>query len=373
MGSRSRIRAAVRSIVCIVALLAATQARADRAAVHIYATHSPATVFIQSVGTMFNGTTETATGSGLLIGSRTVITNDHVVPDPNNYRTLEVTISLGAHPPIHLAAPATDIFRDQANDLAILRLPEGELTGPVDCPVPIMDKPDAVPIGTTIFALGYPVGQALSLTDGLISNKSGAKGRWQMNVLINPGSSGGPIFTDDGLLVGFAVAGIVKFNGIDVDGVNFLIPLPTLLKSDIFKQIEEDRQSTACWGAPVLVAGTTGPEESAAFNGDAAPNQPEVERLLRNFAVSETKDDHPVVLDSHSRNYEKTFQAEEGLIITKCSFTELSANHASDIICNILPGSHAAQLSFRLTSGPSIDRWRGWLAGTVVLTEEPAQ
>jgi hypothetical protein len=59
-----------------------------------------------------------------------------------------------------------------------------------------------------------------------------------------------------------------------------------------------------------------------------------------------------------------------GYRITGCSFTPISANNESDVKCEIKDSGRRAEFSFSLESGPFYDRWRGWLYGVVVVTEE---
>ena len=55
-----------------------------------------------------------------------------------------------------------------------------------------------------------------------------------------------------------------------------------------------------------------------------------------------------------------------------CDWHGVSENHQSDLVCNVDAGRASAKLTFRLTSGPLYDRWRGWLHGTVTLTQDKA-
>jgi hypothetical protein len=409
MASRSSIRL----VAAFAASLAfAGAARAGKPEITVYATHSPATVLIVSSGKMFNSDTEVEVGSGLLIGNRVVITNNHVVLDPKNYQTLDLSVRIGGITKQPIAVPTSDdhIFRDPENDLAIIVLPENAAPDEVDCPVSVMENGDLVPVGSDVILLGYPAGQDVSVgPPGTISNKSGKLGRWTTSVLFNPGNSGGPLFSEDNVLVGFAVSGIVKYNDREVDGVNFFIPVPVLLKSPLFTKMQGIPQRRQCWGKPQLIASNNGPrnpaevpdvgEPAEAFepeehapaessgvgdgNGDdplgssgevaasaPSPSPPAIDKVSLSFTVDRTKDDHPVVFAPHSKTYEDVFPTEPGFKIESCAFSEFSANNARDIACAVEPDGSAAKLTYRLTSGPAVDRWRGWLGGTVTLTEK---
>lgn len=85
----------------------------------------------------------------------------------------------------------------------------------------------------------------------------------------------------------------------------------------------------------------------------------------RVFQVSRTKDDHPVVFGPHSRSYSDVFEAEGGTRFIDTAFVIQSASRASDIVTRLLEEGRRVQVSYRLTSGPQTDRYRGWLAGKI--------
>jgi len=70
-----------------------------------------------------------------------------------------------------------------------------------------------IDVGSSVFALGYPLrstmGDEIKLTDGIISAKSGYKGditAYQISVPVQPGNSGGPLFDENGDIVGIVNA-----------------------------------------------------------------------------------------------------------------------------------------------------------------------
>lgn len=316
---------------------------------------------VETLGTLYNGSQDGGSGSGLLVGDSFVLTNNHVIPREQNYRTLNISVRLKSR----LQAPRSvrAIQRDPERDLALLELSEPvNDAGGTRCPMQVIKDAEQVPMGSYVFILGYPLNQNLSISGGLISNHDGGKGRWQTDTLINPGNSGGPAFDARGALVGVAVGGITKWTfGSEehvVSGVNFIIPTSVILESPLFATISGMPSTQRCWAD--FDAGVT-----TALADFAAPDS-----ISRAYFVSETKDDHPVVLDPHSRTYQRSFQAEPGYRITRCTWSGSSENHHSDLVCNIQPSSASALFSFRLTSGPAIDKWRGWLAGTITLEQE---
>lgn len=313
---------------------------------------------------MYNKKEEVGSGSGLLIGDRLILTNSHVIPPENNFQQLTIHIRLKSR----LSKPRsiTSIQRDEARDLALLTL-----ASPVDdtnrtaCPMPVIKVPEMAPMGTTVYVLGFPLNEDFGITSGLISSHTASAGRWRTDNLITFGNSGGPVFDGTGSLVGFAVSGIGSFviggEKRDVDGVNFIIPATALFESALLPTITAIPNPLRCWRAV-----PDGNEVTLGY----APDALRPLTITRTYTVSETKDDHPVIFAPHSRKYDShRFDAEPGYAITACKFIAASANHAGNVTCNISPGGVNAVFSFRLESGPAVDRWRGWWTGTVTLEQ----
>ena len=361
---------------------------AESPAVQIYADFNARVAYVETVGTLFDDTVERDSGSGLLIGDRLVITNNHLIPPETNFRKLEVFVRLGSRQ----AAPfaINSIRRDPSRDLVAL-----ELAQPIPppsrpkCPIRLMDQDQSVPVGSSIFVLGYPVDQDISISPGIVSNKTGPNGRWQTTTPLNPGNSGGPAFGESGLLIGFAVGGIVRWvhgdNVIAVQGVNFVIPTLSLLSSPLLKDLNALPTPAKCWAlasSEIKIAGfdsittfaSTRLNCSMSTLGEATCSQqtpPQGPReFARSFTVTQVKDDHPNPVAPDYRNYQAKFTPEQGYRIKECRWQSSSANHADTISCNIDPSGTSATFSYRLFSGPAVDRYRGWLFTTVTLRQQ---
>jgi hypothetical protein len=284
-----------------------------------------------------------------------------VIPPENNYKQLDIFVRLKSRLTNPIAV--SSVQRDPGHDLALLQLakPTSADAGGPRCPMPVIVQDTLAPMGTSIYLLGYPLDQDLSLSGGLISNH-GDGSRWQTDTVMNSGNSGGPAFEEHGSLVGIAVGGIVKwtFGGEthNVNGVNFLIPTSVIVASPVFKPVLDLPNDRRCWV-----------DASTAISFALPPPIAQSARLNRTYTVNETKDDHPVLLASHSRTYDKPFAAEPGYRIVGCNWRAESANHANDITCNIAAGGASATFSFRLESGPQVDQWRGWWAGSVTVSQ----
>jgi Trypsin-like peptidase domain len=209
------------------------------------------TARVETLGTMYNGTKEPNSGSGLLVGDHYVLTNSHIIPDEINYQSLQIDVrlkSLGAQP-----IAVKNYTRDDDNDLALLELatPVQNVGGPDRCPMPVISDPDEAPMGTHIYFLGFPLDRDLTIGDGLVSNQTSEHGQWQTSVLLNAGDSGAPTFNESGALVGLGVGGIISWKFGDketaVTGVNFIIPATAILMSPLFTEIRALPSPENCW------------------------------------------------------------------------------------------------------------------------------
>lgn len=135
-------------------------------------------------------------GSGVVVATDTILTAAH------NLRADEVTVVLGDR-----REAGRVLGRDPDLDLAVLRVPTGEVT-------PIAWAPDAVAqagIGTEVVALANPGGRGLRATPGFVSAARhafrGPRGRrvpggLEHTAPLPRGSSGGPLVDRDGRLLG---------------------------------------------------------------------------------------------------------------------------------------------------------------------------
>ena len=89
----------------------------------------------------------------------------------------------------------------------------------------------------------------------------------------------------------------------------------------------------------------------------------------RTIQISNTKNDHPNTFSDDARSYTQEINAEPGYRITNASFTEDSAARATSINREIQNDGDSLTFSYSLTSGPAVDRYRGWLHGTLTLEE----
>lgn len=145
-----------------------------------------------------------AQGSGVVVGAGEIVTNCHVA-----LRAEKVVVRSGG-----TKYDATRRYSDEQRDLCQLQVPALHVST-----MPLLFA-NASP-GDHVFAIGAPQGLELTLSDGLISGLREINGVsvLQTTAPISPGSSGGGLFNDAGLLVG-----ITTFQLGSGQNLNFAVP-----------------------------------------------------------------------------------------------------------------------------------------------------
>jgi S1-C subfamily serine protease len=160
-----------------------------------------------------------ATGSGVIIEGNRILTNAHVV---NHARRILVQPNQSSD-----KYEATVVAIAHGIDLALLQLEDQAFFETY----PAAKLSEELPrIGQTVTALGYPLGgDALSITEGIVSriehtsyNSDTLGLRIQVDVALNPGNSGGPVFLD-GTVIGLVFSGIAQ-----AENIGYVIPTEEL-------------------------------------------------------------------------------------------------------------------------------------------------
>jgi S1-C subfamily serine protease len=147
-------------------------------------------------------TKQKSSGTGFAISTNGIIvTCNHVIENADKI------IVKGINNDFNKTYKAKIISIDKNNDLAIIQIDDSTFKSIANIPFVIGDK--TIEVGSSVFALGYPLrssmGDEIKLTNGIISSKSGFQGditAYQISVPVQPGNSGGPLFDDNGNLVG---------------------------------------------------------------------------------------------------------------------------------------------------------------------------
>jgi serine protease Do len=156
-----------------------------------------------------------ARGSGFIIkADGTIVTNNHVVKDA---KSISVTLDNGQ------TYPAKVVGTDPRTDIAVLKIDAGH-------PLPYIQLGNSAEVkpGQWVVAMGNPFGLGGTVTAGIVSAVSRDIGDGpydqfiQTDAPINEGNSGGPLFTQEGKVIGMNTA-ILSPTGGSV-GIGFAIP-----------------------------------------------------------------------------------------------------------------------------------------------------
>ncbi len=214
-------------------------------------------------------------GSGFIVSKDgLIVTNKHVVARPGKYKVI-------AHD--GKKHEAVSIYRDPANDLAIVKIDATGLT-----PVEMGDSSN-VKVGQLVVAIGTPLGEFRgSVTKGIVSGLGrgitagspfeGYVERLddviQTDAAINPGNSGGPLVNSEGQVIGVNTA---VASG--AENIGFAIPI------DIVKEALENFDKTGGFIRPYLgVAYTIISREAAILN--EVPEGAYIQRVAEDTAAS---------------------------------------------------------------------------------------
>lgn len=195
------------------------------AAAHAYDVIRPSVVRVRQVATRADGEQdiERSVGSGVVIVDKGIIlTNLHVVAGGNR---LGVVFADGTE------SEATVIGMQPENDLAVIQaktLPDDLM------PATLRSTADLAP-GDQIVAVGFPFGIGPSASAGVISglqrvhrSRDGTRdlvNLIQFDAAVNPGSSGGPLVTADGEVVGIVTAILNPTEQRVFIGIGFAVPI----------------------------------------------------------------------------------------------------------------------------------------------------
>lgn len=144
-------------------------------------------------------------GSGVVIDRGTVITNCHVVKGGAKVKVKYLNDQLDAS--VALADEQHDLCKLSVFGLSAPSIKVGKVAN--------------VHVGQKVYAIGSPQGLDLTISDGMVSSlRESQEGTFiQTTAPISPGSSGGGLFTETGVLVG-----IVTFQMRSGQNLNFAIP-----------------------------------------------------------------------------------------------------------------------------------------------------
>ena len=238
----------MKAVVCgliFVALLLPSVSRAD--ADKVYRDSSPAVVVVVAIDK--EGRAESL-GSGFIVREDgAVVTNYHVI-----HMASDIMIKTGTK----VRDVEGVLYVDPENDLAIIKM-EGK-----GYPTVRIGDAGNLRVGEKVYVVGNPHGLENTISEGIVSGireVDATRKLLQITAAISPGSSGGPVFNDNG-----EVVGIATFLIADAQNLNFAIAVnlvtPGLSRKELAKPqnaCQVDYRSTAaCWYYEGLAWGIAG-------------------------------------------------------------------------------------------------------------------
>lgn len=171
-----------------------------------------------------------SSGSGFFITKNGVIaTNSHVVSGAK-----KITISYLNSSNETITLNAKILLDDKSNDVALIKIDDSNFKDLTSIPYTITQNGE---IGQKVFTIGFPLnnvmGSNFKVNDGIISSKSGILDDirfYQISVPLQPGNSGGPLFNDEGNIVGITSSRLNGESiGTKIENVNYAIKASYLL------------------------------------------------------------------------------------------------------------------------------------------------
>lgn len=168
------------------------------------------------------------TGEGVSIGTGVIFTEDGYVL--TNYHVVrggrECSVVLDSGWTLAVCYVAGD----EDSDLAVLKVPPGELQAAGTLPAASFGDSEKLVVGDPVYAIGAPRRLRGTLTNGIISaidRDIEVEGKTmtllQTNAALNSGNSGGPLINERGQVVGINVAKYMSDRD-SVEGLGFAIP-----------------------------------------------------------------------------------------------------------------------------------------------------
>ncbi len=164
---------------------------------------------------VFTITTEAGLGSGWVVRSDAsgsdIVTNFHVVAEAVAMGMQAVDVVQADR-----TLKGTVVRTDRTDDLAVVHVQERL--------VPLRPASARPRLGTTVMAVGSPLGLGGSISIGLVSGFRSIEGSdyVQFSAPISPGNSGGPLVDSQGHVIGVASG---KYVGDGIEALGFAIPV----------------------------------------------------------------------------------------------------------------------------------------------------
>jgi tetratricopeptide (TPR) repeat protein len=192
-------------LAALVACIPARAQQSDAARIYAQSSKSVLLIFLRSADSKI-----TSQGTGFLVEGGKIITNLHVIRDGTPL------VDLGG-----VRIPANVDSVDELNDIAVLTV------GAEISAAPLVLADNIPPVGSSVFAIGNPLGLEKTISTGVISGIRTDEKRQllQITTPVSPGSSGGPVIDAAGKVVGVTVGSIEEGQSL-----NFAVPASVVIK-----------------------------------------------------------------------------------------------------------------------------------------------
>ena len=271
------------------ALPAAAGRPAETRINEIYARASGSVVFVQVARAGSSGPGR-ASGTGFVIdGDGTIVTNAHVI---GGSRQARVRFEDGGE-----FVDARVAGTDPSSDLAVLRVDPDDVSSRLE-PLPLADS-NAVQVGDTAIAIGFPLGLDRTATAGIVSglrreiqapNGFRIDEVIQTDAPINPGNSGGPLLDADGRVIGVNSQIAATSSGGGNVGIGFAVP------SNTVRTVAPQLKAGRVIERPFLGVSTSEtPNGSGAVVREVTPNSPAQRAGLRAARSPDGRDGDVIV------------------------------------------------------------------------------
>ena len=178
-------------------------------------------------------------GTGFSIDKKgIIITNHHVIEGGGEFKIR------GINGDFDKSYSAKVIDSDKEYDLAILKVADDLIESYIPYDILKVDKE----VGNDVFVLGYPLlssmGEEVKLTTGIISSNTGllgSKSLYQISAPAQSGNSGGPVFDENGSLLG-----VITSKHKDADNATYIVKSTHLVdfmqKNNIISSLARDNE-----------------------------------------------------------------------------------------------------------------------------------
>ncbi|MCW5654008.1 serine protease [Hydrogenophaga sp.] len=257
-------------LVCLLASQAALAQTAGAAALAPEVLFERVAPSIWVVRTYDDAGRPVASGSAVVIGPGSLVTNCHVLTRSKKVAVARENVTYGAtleHP-------------DAERDLCQLKVAN------FNAPAVTVAPADSLKVGSRVYAIGNPRGLETTISDGLLSGIRRSENNdftaLQITVPISAGSSGGGLFDAQGRLIG-----ITTFYIKEGQNLNFALPaswiaeVPERAQAAVAKHRERHAASTVVTAAAAPTATGDRVFEYALRDRNTGVSQPVVYRLDR--------------------------------------------------------------------------------------------